>query len=238
MLTASLFVMSVLAVPQQPQAKLELKPLRGLPQEVPLPEGTKFDADIAALGRSLFFDDILSVDHKTTCASCHKPGHGFASVEALPPGSLGQRAKRNAPTLYNWAYGKAFSWDGKAKTLEKQVILPISNPVEMALPLKDALQRLRRSDRSLVEKHANNPFTLIGINSDRTIDRVKKAIEKNGINWRSFWEGTTGKISTKWNVRGWPTVVFIDHKGKIRYRAHSIAHDLLEKLIEEAKGDQ
>jgi len=96
-------------------------------------------------------------------------------------------------------------------------------------------------ERSLVKKYAESPFALIGVNSDRTIERVKTAIEKNKITWRSFWQGaagTGGPISTRWNVRGWPTVVLIDHKGVIRYRAHGVDDELLDRLIQEAKADQ
>jgi len=122
-----------------------LRAPRGLPS--PVPGHAAFRPAVAALGRALFFDESLSIDNRTACATCHVPGHGFASVEALPPGSLGKRALRNAPTLYNRAYGRAFSWDGRAETLEQQVILPISNPNEMALPLDQAVERLRKSKR-------------------------------------------------------------------------------------------
>ena len=38
--------------------------------------------------------------------------------------------------------------------------------------------------------------------------------------WRSFWNGgsTRGPISTAWNVRGWPTIYVLDHKGVIRFK--------------------
>jgi Thioredoxin-like len=96
-------------------------------------------------------------------------------------------------------------------------------------------------ERSLVKKYAQSPFALIGVNSDRTLERVKKAIADNDISWRSFWQGpkgTGGAISSQWNVSGWPTIVYIDHKGVIRYRAHSVDDKLLDRLIEEAKADQ
>ena len=95
-------------------------------------------------------------------------------------------------------------------------------------------------ERSLVKKYAQSPFALIGVNSDRTLDRVKKAIKDNGITWRSFWQGpkgTGGAISTRWNVTGWPTIVLIDHKGVIRFRGHHVDDKLLDKLIEAAKAD-
>ncbi len=118
-------------------------PPLGLPKVPPLPGVPKPTREQIALGQALFFDPILSVDRKTSCSSCHDPSHNFASPEALPKGSLGKRALRNAPTLLNRAYGKHFSWDGRAKDLLEQVLLPIENPVEMALPIKDAVKRLR-----------------------------------------------------------------------------------------------
>jgi cytochrome c peroxidase len=101
-----------------------------------------FRPKVAALGRQLFFDPILSVDRQTSCGSCHQPDHGFASPEKLPKGSLGKRALRHAPSLVNRAYGTQFSWDGKTDSLEVQVLLPIENPNEMALPIEDAIRRL------------------------------------------------------------------------------------------------
>jgi hypothetical protein len=41
-----------------------------------------------------------------------------------------------------------------------------------------------------------------------------------GVTWRSFWNGprgTSGPISSKWGVRGWPTIYVLDHKGVIRF---------------------
>ena len=90
-----------------------------------------------------------------------------------------------------------------------------------------------------METYAGKPFALLGINSDRKIERAKKAIQDNKLNWRSWWQGaagTGGKISTTWNVSGWPTIVLIDHKGVIRYRAHSIDDKLIKKLVQEAEG--
>jgi len=90
-----------------------------------------------------------------------------------------------------------------------------------------------------VEKFAGKPFALIGVNSDKKIERAKKAIKDNKLNWRSFWQGpagTGGAISTKWNVSGWPTIVLMDHKGVIRFRGHSINEKLLDQLVHEAEG--
>ena len=75
-------------------------------------------------------------------------------------------------------------------------------------------------ERSLVKRLTDQPFALLGINSDRDREALKKVMKKQGITWRSFWNGggTGGPISSAWNVRGWPTIYVLDHKGVIRYK--------------------
>ena len=86
-------------------------------------------------------------------------------------------------------------------------------------------------ERSLVERLKDKPFALIGVNSDTDKEKLKKAMAKEKITWRSFWngtEGTSGPISSAWNVKGWPTVYVIDAKGVIR------AKNVREKELDEA----
>lgn len=105
------------------------------------------DAPSVALGRQLFFDPILSRDRTVSCASCHRPDRAFADDRALSVGIRGQRTDVNAPSLLNRALGEAFMWDGRAATLEAQVVLPIANPTEMDLGMEAAVTRLRASER-------------------------------------------------------------------------------------------
>ena len=96
-----------------------------------------------ALGRRLFFDPILSHDGSVACATCHRPDHGFASPDARPRGIGGKEGTRRAPSLLNRAYGTAFFWDGRTKSLEEQALEPIANPVEMGSNVPDAVNRLK-----------------------------------------------------------------------------------------------
>jgi hypothetical protein len=75
-------------------------------------------------------------------------------------------------------------------------------------------------ERSLVKRLDGKPFALIGINSDKDRQELKKVMEKEQITWRSFFDGgsTNGPIASKWNVMGWPTIYVIDSKGLIRYK--------------------
>ena len=43
-------------------------------------------------------------------------------------------------------------------------------------------------ERSLVKRLANEPFALIGVNSDPK-ENVLAALKRDNITWRSFWDG-------------------------------------------------
>ncbi|MCB9868649.1 MAG: TlpA family protein disulfide reductase [Planctomycetes bacterium] len=89
----------------------------------------------------------------------------------------------------------------------------------------------------------DKPFALIGVNSDRDRDQIKKVMKQKEITWRSFWNGggTQGPISTAWNVSGWPTIYVLDENGVIRFknvREHAMdeAVDSLLAAMEKNKG--
>jgi cytochrome c peroxidase len=103
------------------------------------------------LGRKLFFDPILSIDHTVACASCHQPDHGFAGPGAKPRGIRGQGTTRKAPTLLNRAYGAAFFWDGRETTLEGQALRPIEDPAEMGSKLDEVVKQLQ-ADKDYKER--------------------------------------------------------------------------------------
>jgi cytochrome c peroxidase len=114
----------------------------GLARELPQPPDNAFDARRWELGRRLFFDPRLSRDGTISCASCHRPEAGFADVEAFSLGIGGARTLRNTPSLENRGFGASFFWDGRAPTLEDQVLQPIEDEREMGLPLATLLERL------------------------------------------------------------------------------------------------
>ena len=92
-------------------------------------------------------------------------------------------------------------------------------------------------ERSLVEEMKDRPFALIGVNSD-DLERARKAIRENELNWRSFQnrpEGAQRAISDAWRVQGWPTIVVLDAKRTIAYRGHDgdAAIEIAKRLVEE-----
>jgi len=93
-------------------------------------------------------------------------------------------------------------------------------------------------EKALVKRLKEQPFALIGINSDGPADKLKDILKKNEITWRqAVDESTSGPLATKWNVSGWPTIYVIDAQGVIRYRdvRDQEMEDAVVKLLDELK---
>ncbi len=95
--------------------------------------------------------------------------------------------------------------------------------------------------RSLVKRLENEPFALLGVNSDRDLDALQDVLKEENITWRSFWngpEGTSGPISKAWNVSGWPTIYVLDSEGKIRYKGvrGEAMDEAVDNLLAEIKN--
>jgi cytochrome c peroxidase len=119
-------------------------PPLGLDLYRPVPADNPLTPPKIALGRRLFQDRDLSRDGKLSCAVCHDPSRAFANnrVIASRPGVT--TVGRNVPTLINRAYGESFFWDGRAESLEQQVVQPLLNPSEMAMTPDAVIATVRR----------------------------------------------------------------------------------------------
>ena len=95
------------------------------------------------LGKALFFDERLSLGRGISCASCHHPDRAFSDTSALSTGVDGGIGFRNAPSLANVAYHPFLMRDGGAPTLEQQVLIPLSDAVEMSAPVNAVVATLR-----------------------------------------------------------------------------------------------
>lgn len=123
----------------------------------------------ARLGRRLFFDGRLSRTGEVACASCHRQEHAFADPNAVSTGVAGRVGTRNAPALVNLAWSRRFFWDGRASSLEQQAGQPIENPLEMDLPIADAVARVAGDGdyaRAFAEAYGDAP----------TADTLRKAL--------------------------------------------------------------
>ena len=128
-------------------------------------------AQLAALGREMFFDAGLSASGRTSCATCHDPRHAYGPPNARPvqPGGANGRepGTRAAPSLRYLQTLAPFSehhfdndgdasvdagptgghtWDGRAGSAHDQARLPLLSANEMANGTPSAVVvRLRRA---------------------------------------------------------------------------------------------
>ncbi len=99
-----------------------------------------------ALGRTLFYDDMLSVNGTVSCGFCHQQPAAFAHPDhALSHGVNDRIGTRNNLGLQNLAFYKSFFWDGGVSDLDLVPIAPIENPVEMAHSMPNLLNAVRQS---------------------------------------------------------------------------------------------
>lgn len=99
------------------------------------------------LGRTLFYDPILSINNTISCASCHSQYTAFTHVDhALSHGIHDRMGTRNAPVLINLAWQNAFMWDGAIHHLDMQSLAPISHPDEMGETIEHVVFKLQQSD--------------------------------------------------------------------------------------------
>ena len=94
-----------------------------------------------AEGRKLFFDTNLSADRTMSCGTCHDPARAFTDGRAIAKGVHNAQGSRNTPSLVNAGSGRSFFWDGRADSLEAQVLQPMTNPKEMGLTDADIESR-------------------------------------------------------------------------------------------------
>lgn len=137
----------------------------GLDLVAPVPEGNALSAAKVELGRKLFFDPVLSAEGTRSCVSCHQPSRYFTDGRARAVDRNGSPGRRNVPSILNAAYGRSFFWDGRAGSLEEQVVQPIQGETELGLPLEELIRRLsEREDYRLAFRDA---FGEGGISSGR-----------------------------------------------------------------------
>ncbi|MFM6984380.1 MAG: cytochrome-c peroxidase [Chitinophagaceae bacterium] len=100
--------------------------------------------DIAAFGKQLFFDPILSGNNQRSCASCHIPEQFFTdnSQKSALQFNHNGNLKRNSPSLLNAEFNHLAMQDGKFYTLQDQALAVITNPMEMGCLKEDILSKV------------------------------------------------------------------------------------------------
>ena len=97
------------------------------------------------LGKMLFFEPRLSVSGNVSCQTCHILSAGGADHHRISPAQQGATHNRNTPTVYNSTFVSRKFWDGRAQSLEDQLLHPLTSHNEMNLNSPIVLSRIRDS---------------------------------------------------------------------------------------------
>lgn len=111
-----------------------------LPEEI-------YSQQLVDLGRTLFFDPILSSNNKRACASCHDPKKAF--TDGLPKStalSFEGTVDRNAPSLINCVYNERFFHDMRSESLEDQIEHVLVNRKEFDTDMMRIMTKLKQSE--------------------------------------------------------------------------------------------
>ncbi len=92
-----------------------------------------------ALGKKLFNDKSLSKDGVMSCATCHIKDKAFTDGLATFPKQL-----RNTPTVSYAAYQQTFFHDGRAGSLEGQIVGVVENENEFHTNLKNLTETVEK----------------------------------------------------------------------------------------------
>ncbi len=150
-------------------------------------------------GKALFNDQALSRSKDMACASCHIEEKAFTDGRK----TFDDRQVRNSPTLTYSAYQQSFFMDGRAGSLEGQVVGVAENHDEFNLPMDSIVRRVlknpaykaaidslydsKRIDFNIRHAIASYVRSLNGFNSkfDNNIESIESSLtaeEKQGFN--------------------------------------------------------
>lgn len=99
------------------------------------------------LGRTLFFDPVLSQNLERACASCHLPEKAFTdgvqkSLATDKAGTL----KRNSPTLVNAVFSDKYFWDLREPRLDRQMLHVVKSHDEFNTDYLEITKKLAQSE--------------------------------------------------------------------------------------------
>lgn len=111
-------------------------------------ENNPLTVDGFNLGRTLFYDPILSADNTISCGTCHQQFAAFSNAgHSVSHGINSLLGTRNAPAIQNVNWQTNFMHDGGIINIEVMPLAPITNTVEMAETMTGLITKLTNSGK-------------------------------------------------------------------------------------------
>lgn len=114
------------------------------------------------------------------------------------------RARMAPPFSFVTLDGQRISLDG----LAGKVVL-IDFWATWCGPCREALPHIQ----SLAKKFEGQPLVVLSISLDKDDDKWRDFVEKNGMTWMQYRDGSTGRIAAQFGVTGIPATFTIDADG-------------------------
>ena len=129
-------------IPELPVSILSL--FTPLPSQAE-PSNYQLTPEMVDLGRHLYYDPRLSVNHQISCNSCHLLERYGVDSLATSIGHDGEAVDRNAQSVYNAALHISQFWDGRSPDVEDQAKGPIVSVAEMGMGDSAYVEEVLRS---------------------------------------------------------------------------------------------
>mgnify|MGYP001825162169 CR=1 FL=1 len=122
------------------QLRAEAKGLFGVIEKA---RGELLETPEVVLGRALFWDERISADGKTSCASCHRVEDYGADRRVVSRRATGKMTSRNSQTVFNATRQPTLRWTGNRKSGAEQAERSLTG--SMGLASRDAAVQLLKS---------------------------------------------------------------------------------------------
>ena len=169
----------------------------------------------ATLGRVLFYDKILSINNRISCASCHKQSLGFSDDQRFSEGFSGGQTGRHSMSLINARYypNGRFFWDERVSSLEVQVLTPVQDHIEMGMNLDTLVARLRT--RTHYPVLFQNAFGNPTITSEKIANALAQFV-RSIVSYRSRFDAGRAQINPPQNpvLTPYPNFTAEENAGK------------------------
>jgi cytochrome c peroxidase len=172
----------------------------------------------ATLGRILFYDKNLSINHTIACATCHSQQFGFTDTAQFSMGFLGAKTSKHSMALANATYyaNGRFFWDERAASLEAQVLQPLQDSVEMGMTLPQVVKRLQSQKYyPILFKKAFADTTITTTNIAKALSQFVRSM----ISYTSKYDQGRAQVANRTDI--FPNYTTQENEGKTIFMSHA-----------------
>lgn len=153
------------------------------------------------LGKTLFYDPILSGTKKKSCASCHKPELAFTDgLKTALSINDSSYLSRNTPTLWNSVFQTRLFWDSRTTILENQLDEVVHNEQEMKGSLKESVTFLKNDKKYAAlfkEAYPEEKITIVEFNIANAISSYVRSLVSLDSRFDKYVRGDKKALNTE-----------------------------------------